>query len=484
MRDGSFVGVLARTERGARDALAVLAAGATWHEPESLPDERDLAGWLKAQPCESAEIDVRRGAAAGQVARTLRATYSRPYLAHASLAPSCALAQFEGDRLSVWSHSQGIYNLRTDLALAFGLPVAAVVVRHVEGAGCYGHNGADDVAFDAARLAQAAGGRPVRVQWSRRDELAWAPFGAAMVVDLEADLDAGGSVVGWRHAVWSNGHSSRPGRAKTPALLGSWHLGVPFARPPAINPPVAAGGGAERNAIPLYAFPAWTIVNHRVLAAPLRTSALRSLGAHANVFAIESFVDELADATGVDPLSFRLRHLDDPRARAVVERAAAQARWHDWRRREGSGHGIAFARYKNSGAYCAVVAEVEAGREIRVRRLVVAVDVGLVVNPDGVANQIEGGAVQAASWTLKEAVRFDRTRVTSDSWERYPILRFSEVPDVDVQIVARPDCPAVGAGEAPMGPTAAAIGNAVFDALGVRVRDLPITAERIVGAAG
>jgi CO/xanthine dehydrogenase Mo-binding subunit len=364
------------------------------------------------------------------------------------------------------------------------LPKASVVVRHVEGAGCYGHNGADDVAFDAARLAQSAGGRPVRVQWSRADELAWAPFGAAMAVDLEADLDAGGSIIDWRHALWSNGHSSRPGRAKTPALLGSWHLGKPYARPSAINPSLVAGGGAERNAIPLYAFPAWTIVNHRVLAAPLRTSALRSLGAYANVYAIESFVDELAAATAVDPLQFRLRYLEDPRARTVLESAAAKARWHDWRRREGSGHGIAFARYKNSGAYCAVVAEVEAGREIRVRRLAVVVDVGLVINPDGVANQIEGGAVQAASWTLKEAVRFDRTRVTSDSWERYPILRFSEVPDVDVQIIARPDCPPLGAGEAPMGPTAAAIGNAVFDALGVRVRDLPITALRIVAAAG
>ena len=484
VRDGSLVGVLARTERGARAALAVLAAGAAWHEPESLPDERDLAGWLKAQKCESAEIDVRTAGAAEPIARTLRATYSRPYLAHASLAPSCALAQFDGGRLSVWSHSQGIYNLRTDLALAFGLPMASVVVRHVEGAGCYGHNGADDVAFDAARLAQSAGGRPVRVQWSRGDELAWAPFGAAMAVDLEADLDAGGSVIGWRHALWSNGHSSRPGRAKTPALLGSWHLGKPFARPAAINPPLAAGGGAERNAIPLYGFPAWTIVNHRVLAAPLRTSALRSLGAHANVYAIESFVDELAGATAVDPLQFRLRYLDDPRARAVLDSAAVNAGWHDWRRREGCGHGIAFARYKNSGAYCAIVAEVEAGREIRLRRLVIAVDVGLVINPDGVANQIEGGAVQAASWTLKEAVRFDRTRVTSDSWGRYPILRFSEVPEVDVQIIARPDCPPLGAGEAPMGPTAAAIGNAVFDALGVRVRDLPITSERIVGTLG
>jgi CO/xanthine dehydrogenase Mo-binding subunit len=224
-------------------------------------------------------------------------------------------------------------------------------------------------------------------------------------------------------------------------------------------------------------------VSHRLLTSPLRTSALRSLGAYANVFAIESFVDEIAAATGVDPLRFRLRHLDDARARTVLERAAARAGWDGRPRREGEGRGLAFARYKNAGAYCAVVAEIVAGREIELRRLVVAVDVGLVINPDGLANQIEGGAVQAASWTLKEAVRFDRTRITSDRWETYPILRFSAVPAVDVEIVSRPDCPALGAGEAAMGPVAAAIGNAVWDALGVRVRDLPITAERIVAAA-
>ena len=479
VRDGSFVGVLARTERGALAARDALAAGATWRETASLPDEGALAAWLKSQPAETEEIDARTASPGRVAAQTLRASYSRPFVAHASLAPSCALARFDGEQLAVWSHSQGIYNLRTDLALAFSLPTASVVVQHVEGAGCYGHNGADDAAFDAARLARAAPGQPVRVQWSRADELAWAPFGPAMVVDLAADLDADGLVIAWRHATWSNAHTSRPGRSKTPALLGSWHIETALPRPPAINPPLVAGGGAERNAIPKYAFPAWTIVNHRVAAAPLRTSALRSLGAYANVFAIESFIDELAAATGIDPLQFRLRHLNDLRARTVLERAAAKAGWREWSKREGCGHGIAFAQYKNAGTYCAVVAEVEAGREIRVRRLVIAVDVGLVINPDGVANQIEGGAVQAASWALKEAVTFDRTRVTSDSWERYPILRFSEVPAVEIEIIARPDCPPLGAGEAAMGPTAGAIGNAVFDALGVRVRDLPITAARI-----
>jgi CO/xanthine dehydrogenase Mo-binding subunit len=351
-------------------------------------------------------------------------------------------------------------------------------VAHVEGAGCYGHNGADDVALDAALLARAAGGRPVRVVWSRADELAWAPFGPAMAIALEADVDAAGEVLAWRHDLWSNGHSTRPGRAATPTLLAASHLERPFDRLLAINPPLPAGG-ADRNAIPLYDFPAQRVVNHRLLSMPLRASALRSLGAFANVFAIESFVDELAHARAEDPVAWRLRHLSDPRARAVVEAVARRAGWTGWQRRENRGHGIGFAKYKNLGAYCAVVAEIEAEREIRVHRLVVAVDVGLVINPDGVANQIEGGAIQAASWTLKEAVRFDLARVTSAAWEDYPILKFSEVPVVEVEIVSRPDAPWVGAGEAAQGPTAAAIANAVYDALGVRVRDLPITPERI-----
>ena len=402
-------------------------------------------------------------------------------MAHASIAPSCALARFDGQALEVWSHSQGIFNLRKDLALAFAMEPDAIVVQHVEGGGCYGHNPADDVAFDAAWLAHSAGGRAVRVLWNRADELAWTPFGPAMAIDLEADLDADGAVVGWRHTIWSNGHSTRPGRAASPALLGSWSMAPPFERQPAINPPVAAGGGAERNSVPPYDFPAWSIVSNRILAMPLRTSAMRALGAFANVFAIESFMDELALDLGLDPLGFRLRHIVDTRARAVIELAADKAGWHGYRAPDGHGIGMGFARYKNTGAYCAVVAEIEAGKDILVKRLTIAVDVGMAVNPDGVVNQIEGGAIQATSWTLKEAVRFDGARVTSDSWEDYPILRFPEVPAVAVHMIPS-EQPGVGAGEAAVGPTAAAIGNAVCNALGARVRHLPLTAERIVAA--
>ena len=482
VRDGSLLGVIAEGEARADAALARLAALATWRRGPDLPDETALSEWLKAQEAETSVVESKAAATPLPVARTMSARYTRPYLAHASIAPSCALAQWAESGLRVWTHSQGIFNLRRDLALAFGLAEASVVVAHVQGAGCYGQNGADDVAFDAAWLARAAGGRPVRIQWSRADELAWAPFGPAMCVEIEADLDQRGAVAAWRHTIWSNGHTSRPGRAKSPALLGAWHLGKPFERLPAINPPFAGGGGAERNSIAPYDFPAREVVCHRVLAMPLRTSALRSLGAFTNVFAIESFIDEIAAGAGEDPVAFRLRHLADPRARAVIERAAARAGWSHRERREACGHGIGYARYKGAGAYCAVVAEIEAEEEIRVRRLVIAVDVGLVVNPDGVAHQVEGGAVQAASWALKEAVRFDRERVTSDSWEAYPILRCSEAPAVEVEIVSRPDAPAMGAGEAAQGPTAASIANAVFDALGVRVRDLPLTAEGIKAA--
>jgi len=215
---------------------------------------------------------------------------------------------------------------------------------------------------------------------------------------------------------------------------------------------------------------------------PVRTSALRSLGAYANVFAIESFMDELADAAGLDPVEFRLRHLKDERARTVVEAAAQCANWTGWTPAEGRGHGIGFAKYKNLGAYCAVVAEVEVDNEVRVKRLVLAVDVGLVINPDGVINQIEGGAIQSTSWTLKEQVKLDARGITSLGWEEYPVLKFSEVPAVEVELIDRPELPSVGAGEAAQGPTGAAIANAVAHALGLRVRELPLTPERVIAA--
>ena len=480
VRDGGFVGVLAEREDAAIAAQRALRSAASWRAAPPLP--QDIHSWLKENAVDHRVISEKSDAEAkSREARTLAASYSKPYLSHASIGPSCALAQFEGDKLTVWSHSQGIFNLRHDLAMTLGMPEEAVIVRHAEGAGCYGHNGADDVALDAALLARAAGNRPVRVQWMRDDEFGWAPCGPAMALELRAALDSRGNVVAWQHDLWSNGHSSRPGRSDQPALLAAWHLAKPHDRPPAINMPLPAGA-ADRNAIPLYDFPNQRVVNHYVREMPLRTSALRSLGAYANVFAIESFMSELALAAGADPVAYRLLHLSDPRARTVIEAVSRRADWSAWRPREGHGHGIGFARYKNLGAYCAAVAEVEVGHEVRVNRLTLAVDVGLVINPDGVRNQIEGGAIQSTSWTLKEQVRLGERGIASLGWEDYPILKFSEVPAVEIELIDRPELPAVGAGEAAQGPTAAAIANAVENALGVRVRDLPLSPERIITA--
>jgi CO/xanthine dehydrogenase Mo-binding subunit len=481
IRDGSFAGVVCETEAAAEAAIAALRKGATWLAGEALPDENNLAAFLKAQPVDSTVVSTRTSPHPRRKARTIRSQFTRPYIAHASIAPSCAIAQWNGDRVHVWTHSQGVYLLRTDLALVLKIPVDHIAVEHLEGAGCYGHNAADDVALDAVLLAKAAGGKPVRVQWSRADEMTHGPFGAAMAIEIEADLDADNEIVEWRHAIWSNGHAARPGRASQPALLAGFELEHPFPRTISSNPPQANGGGADRNSIPLYDFPSWSIESHRLLTMPVRTSALRTLGAQGNVFAIESFLDEIAAERGEDPLVFRLRHLSDERARDVIRSAAKRANWKPTAK-AGTGYGVGFARYKNTGAYCAAIAEIEGDEDIRVRKLTLAVDVGEAINPDGVINQIEGGAIQATSWVLKERVRFDSQRITSNSWTDYPILRFSEVPRIDVELIQRSEIDPVGAGEAAHAPVTAAIANAVFDCLGVRVRDLPITRDRLLAA--
>jgi nicotinate dehydrogenase subunit B len=480
VRDGSFVGVVGADEAEVARAVEALRDATSWAERDTLPDEDDLPGFLRSGPHETIEVLTCEPPPPG--GRTVRASYNRPFLAHASIAPSCGIARWNDDgTLSVWSHSQGVHGLRAAIALALDMDADRIEVEHAEGAGCYGHNAADDAAFDAVLLARSVPGRPVQAQWSRRDELAWSPFGSAMSVDVAARVGESGEVLAWNYDVWSQGHTSRPGYAGVPGLLAGAYLERPWRYPAPADPPQARGAGTARNAVPIYDFPHRRITGHRLLRTPIRSSSLRALGAFMNVFAIESFMDELALSAGADPLAYRLAHLGDERGRRVLERAAEAAGW-ETPVAEGTGRGIGFARYKDKGAYCAVVAEVEAEREIRVRRLTIAVDVGLVVNPDGVRNQIEGGATQAASWTLKERVRFDRRRVTSDDWESYPILRFSEAPEIRVELVEDPGLPSVGAGEAAQGPTAAAIANAVAAAIGVRVRNLPLTREAVVTA--
>ena len=481
VRDGDFLGVIAEREDQAIRAQRRLARCARWQEVPTLPqnDPRYLLDMKSEDEVISEKSDA---AAAARSSQTLRAEYTRPLIAHASIGPSCAIARFEHGGYTVWTHSQGIFPLRADLAKVLGVAESDIVVTHVEGAGCYGHNGADDAALDAALLARAAPGKPVRVQWMREDEFGWEPYGSAMVVRMSGALDAAGNVAGWTHDLWSHGHSTRPGPKDGANLLAAWHLAQPVKAPRPGNPPLP-GGGSHRNAIPLYEFPNQRVTNHLVREAPLRTSALRSLGAHANVFAIESFMDELAQAAGADPLEFRLRHLKDARARAVIETVAKKAGWRSREQGDATrGRGIGFARYKNLGCYVAVIAEIEAENDARVKRAWAAVDAGQVINPDGIINQIEGGVIQTVSWTLKEQMNFDRERVTTRTWDDYPILTFAEAPCVEVGLINRPDQPSLGAGEGAQGPTGAAIGNAVFNALGVRLRDMPFTRDRLVAA--
>ncbi len=499
VRDGLLFGVIATTEaaleRAARTMERIAANHAVWRGTVPVPTAGATAAWLQAQPLEtSVVLDRQAGlapAADNDLPQRYCAQYHRPWLQHASIGLCCAIAQWQGAdahdrRLDLRSHSQGIFNLRRDLALAFGIEPDRVTVSHVEAAGCYGHNGADDVAFDAAWLAQQVPGRPMRVQWSRHAEMAHAPLAPAMLVEVAAELDAQGRIASWSQQVWSQGHGTRPGRGATPALLGAWQTATPAPIPLAVNAALAVGGGAERNALPPYEVPALRVVNHRVRTMPLRVSALRSLGAHVNVFAAESMMDEIACDRGLDPLAFRLLHLqgvENARAVAVIEEVARCSQWTEWRLREaveGIGRGLAFARYKNTGAWCAVVAEVAVARTVQLRGLWIAADMGRVVHPDGARNQLEGGALQAASWTLHETAQWDEDGIRSNDWASYPILGFSEVPAVEVSLLDRPHSPSLGAGECAAGPTAAAIGNAVFAATGVRVRSMPFTADNLM----
>lgn len=491
--DGRFIAIVAASEREADAAATRLASRIEWQAGSPLPEAHDLDSFLAAAPHETVMTAERgeAGAADAWPSDGLhhRAVYLKPYLAHASIGPSCALALWDGRQLEIWTHSQGIHNLRDDLVKALAreaVPVAkdAIVIHHVEGSGCYGHNGADDVAFDAVLMALRCPGQPVRVLWSRADELTHSPFGAAHRVALQARLDASGRLSHWQHELWANGYSSRPGRALMPTLLAASERADATPLPLPINPPLAAGGGADRNAVPAYSVPNLKVINHRLTVMPLRTSAMRALGAYANVFAIESFVDELALQSKENPLAFRQRHLDDPRALAVLDTVVQRSAWwgHRAEESEGIGHGLAWARYKNTGAWCAVIARVRVDGQVRVLNLDLAVDVGMVVDLDGVINQIEGGAIQSTSWTTKEQVAFDRHAVTSQDWVSYPVLRFSEVPEVRVHVIDRPDEPPLGAGEAAQGPVAAALANAVFDALGVRVRELPLTPDTLLRA--
>jgi nicotinate dehydrogenase subunit B len=485
VRDGSFLGVIAEREEQAVKAREALAGAAKWQLGPELPDPARIFAHLKSLPAKVATIGVKQAPLLASAPKVLEATYTKPYMAHASIGPSAAVAEIKEGKITVWTHSQGVFPLRAEIAKALKVPPADVRCIHTEGSGCYGHNGADDVALDAALLARAMPGKPVRLQWMRDDEFAWEPYGAAMAMQAKASLDGEGRIVDWNYQLWSNSHSTRPLSTSGANVLAAWYLAEPGKMGPPTSPPQPAGGG-DRNAIPLYDFPNQKITHHFIQEMPIRVSALRTLGAYANVFASESFMDELALAAGADPVAFRLAHLKDPRGRAVIEKVAQIAGWKAGEKGDfARGRGIGFARYKNLACYCAVIADVEVDRasgRVRVTRAYAAIDAGLVINPDGLVAQIEGGIIQSASWTLHEEVKFDRSGILSRDWSSYPILTIPEAPKVEVALINQPGERALGAGEGSQGPAVAAIANAFAHATGRRIRDLPFHPERVKAA--
>jgi nicotinate dehydrogenase subunit B len=485
VQDGSFLAVVAAGEFQVIKAMRALAAAAQWNEKANLPAKSDIPTLLK-----SLERQVGTVAQEGSVVipasdKTFKARFTRPYMMHGSIGPSCAIAVMDGDMLTVWSHTQGVYPDRKAIAEMLAMPLDNVRVVHSQGSGCYGHNGADDAAADAAVIAHALPGQPIRVQWMREQEHANEPYGPAMMMEAEAALTPDGTISTWNFDVWTNTHSTRPGGAGS--LLAARSLAKAFPQEPA-EMEISPSGNGDRNADPLYTFANRRVLWHFLPDMPIRVSALRSLGAYANVFALESFMDDMALEAKADPVAFRLKHLDDQRAKAVIAEAASKFDWDKREKVPGQGHGFAFARYKNHAAYLALALTVAVDRDtgrVRILRAVAAIDSGEIVNPDGIRNQTEGGIIQAMSWTLYEQVTFDETRITSIDWASYPILRFASVPDsIEVHIIPRPNEPFLGTGEAAQGPTPAAIRNAIRDATGVKLYDLPFSRERVRAAIG
>ena len=485
--NGDFIGVIAEQEDQAVNAALEIQKVAIWEAFQQTDDAGvDPQDYIGA-PAESEWVTAEPNGELLEQSWTRSALYSRPFIAHASIGPSCAVAIYD-ERLTVWSHSQGVYLLRKEIARVLEMSESNVRVIHSPGAGAYGHNGADDCAMDAAVLARAYPKKPIRVQWTREDEFLHEPYGSAMQVRVKAMLGGNGQIIHWLHDVWSHRHTQRPGHVSGVSLLAARQIdpSLPAAKPPDVPMP---NGGIARNAIPIYNIEDVRVRKHLLATAPVRTSSLRSLGAYGNIFAIESFMDELAEDAGIDSIEFRLRHLGDARARMVLEDVMKISSWEscqsDRSDIEGEiarGTGVALARYKGSGCYVAVVCEVEASQTIKLRHVWASVDVGRVISPDGVRAQIEGGIIQSASWTLKEQALVEGDGSKVFGWEDYPTLPFSETPQIDVSILERNDLPPVGAGEGAQGPTSAAIANAVHNALGVRVRNLPLTSDEVTRA--
>ena len=472
VRDGNFVGVIAKEEYQAIKALQVLQLDSKWEQASLHPAQDALLKEMMAE-AKGEEVEKTLEHPFTENAGAVSALYTKPYQMHASIGPSCAVAKYDGVYMTVWSHTQGVYPLRRTLADLLDIKEENIRVKGVPGAGCYGHNGADDVAADAALLAKSHPGDPVRVQWMRYDEHAWEPYGSAMAFELKGNI-SNSRITSWRTKLWSDTHSARPG-----GKAGHFIAARTLENPRKFD----AGGfsaGSYRNSIPLYDFPR-EIIHHKY-SGPLRTSALRSLGAYGNIFALESFMDELAHSARIDPVKFRLDHLTNERAKDVIRLAAEKAGWGNRPNKNGIGQGIAFSQYKNTAAYLAVVVEVQVdktNKKYGINKMTAAIDAGQTINPDGLKNQTEGGIIQAASWTLYEEVKYDKNGIISTNWETYPIMRFASVPEIEVHVIDRPKEKPLGAGEAAQGPVGAAIANAIFRATGSRLRNLPLLPEKI-----
>lgn len=480
VRIHNFVGIVGEDEAAVQRAVLAAPNHATWEGVRDLDPVQGEASWIRQQESDDRKFGAPEEPAEG---RHVQATFTRGFLSHASLAPSCALAEFKDGHLTLWSHGQGMHPLRNNVAAALGIKPETVSANHVHGAGCYGHNGADDCAMDAAIIAMEIPNRPIRVLWTRADEFGFEPLSSATMVTVHAHFDANGRPQDFTTEIWSGTHGQRPGVGGA-TLLPADALPKP---PPPRSPfdvPEDRGGGATRNGIPIYDISAKRMLHHLTIPMPVRTSSLRGLGAIINIYAIESFLEELAEMAGEDAVDYRLAMLkSEPRAARILMRCAELSGWKD--RGEagtGSGIGIAVARYKNISAYSAIAAQVEVDEHVRVKKVWCVTDAGLAINPDGLRNQLEGGIVQATSWALKEQVQLGGDGVRTRDWESYPVIRFSEVPEIVTELIDAREHPPLGVGECVIGPTIAAIGNAIYHALGVRIRDLPMTRDRIMAA--
>lgn len=482
VRIKDFLAVVASDEWTAIRAARALRA--QWSEWSGLPEQGKLIATLRADPGITDEVLVTRGqpeASGREGAKTLTASYFWPMQSHGSIGPSCAVADVNADAATVWTASQGTHGNRNTFARFLGLPRDKVRLIYLDGAGCYGMNGHEDAAADAAILSRAVG-RPVRVQWSREDELGFDPKGPPQLLDISGTVGPDGRILAWRTEMWLP--QTTKGLPDIP-LLAPAAAGLDDVR--GLQP-----GLISQNADPPYAADSLQVLVHWLKDTPLRPAPIRSPGKPANCFAVESFADELAAAAGLDPIEFRLRWLADGRGIEVIKRAAALMAWQSRpspvRSKDAAvmrGRGFSYVHYKHSESYVAMGMEVAVERasgRIRVERVACAHDCGQIINPDGVRAQVEGSILQTLSRALMEEVQFDRSRVTSVDWGSYPIMRFSDVPKLDIELVDRPTQPPLGAGEAACAPVGAALANAVFDATGVRLRTVPFTPQRVKSA--